>query len=212
MPQPADRKKALLVLRVLKKRYPDVRCALVHKNPYELVTATVLSAQCTDERVNKVTPALFRRFPTPQSMASARQEEIEKLIHSTGFFRNKAKNLLGLARRVTEVYGGEIPNTMQDLLSLPGVARKTANVVLETGFGIVEGVVVDTHVGRIARRLGWTTQQDPVKVEQDLCALFPRKEWGDLAHILIHHGRDLCDARKPRCGECPVKTHCPSAI
>ena len=212
MPQPADRKKALLVLRVLKKRYPDVRCALVHKNPYELVTATVLSAQCTDERVNKVTPALFRRFPTPQSMASARQEEIEKLIHSTGFFRNKAKNLLGLARRVTEVYGGEIPNTMQDLLSLPGVARKTANVVLETGFGIVEGVVVDTHVGRIARRLGWTTQQDPVKVERDLCALFPRKEWGDLAHILIHHGRDLCDARKPRCGECPVKTHCPSAI
>ncbi len=212
MPSLVSRRKAMAVLRKLKERYPDVECALIHKNPYELTAATILSAQCTDKRVNMVTPALFKKYPTPAALAKAKQEDVEALVKTTGFYRNKAKNLIGMAKRVQEEYGGRMPETMDDLLTLPGVARKTANVVLETGYGIVVGVVVDTHVGRIARRLTWTDQTDPVKVERDLCELFPHDEWGKLSHILIHHGRDLCDARKPRCGGCPVNRQCPAAV
>ncbi len=170
----------------------------------------MLSAQCTDARVNKVTPALFAALPTPAAMAAAPIETIEALVRTTGFFRNKAKNLKGAAQRITEVFHGEVPSGMDDLLTLPGVARKTANVVMGTAFGEATGVVVDTHVFRLAHRLGWSKGKTPVHVERDLMALFPREAWIDLSHVLIHHGRRICAARKPRCGECPVRASCPS--
>lgn len=202
---------ARTVVRRLRKAYPDAKCALVHRNPYELTAATILSAQCTDEMVNRTTPALFKRYPTPEKLARARQATVENLIHSTGFFRNKAKNLIGMAKTLVADFGGEVPRTMDELLSLPGVARKTANVVLGVAFGRAEGVVVDTHVGRISRLLGLTFEKDPVKVERDLMELLPRSEWIDFSHRLILHGRKTCIARRPRCGECVLRRLCPSS-
>jgi len=195
----------------LQSAYPDAHCALVHRNAYELTVATILSAQCTDERVNQVTPALFARFPDAETLAGARIEEVETLIHSTGFFRNKARNLIGMAEAVMERHGGEIPQTLDELVRLPGVGRKTANVVLGNAFGIDEGVVVDTHVGRLARRMGFSRGTTAEKVEADLIPLFPRERWTLLSHLLIFHGRQVCAARRPRCAECMVADLCPSA-
>lgn len=202
---PVDR-----LLPALRKAYPDAECALRHGSPFQLLAATILSAQCTDARVNMVTPDLFRRWPTPDALAGASQGEVEEVVRSTGFFRNKAKSLRGMAAALRDRHGGEVPRTMEELTALPGAARKTANVVLGTAFGIAEGVVVDTHVGRIARRLGLTRHEDPVKVERDLMAVLPREEWTMFSHRLIHHGRRVCTARAPKCGECPVAELCPS--
>lgn len=199
------------IYRRLEARYPDAHCALDHRNPYELTAATILSAQCTDERVNMVTPELFRRFPDPESLAGARLEEVEELIRSTGFFRNKAKNLVGMAEAVVDRHGGEIPRTMDELKSLPGVGRKTANVVLGNAFGIDEGVVVDTHVQRLSTRLGFTRAASAERIEDDLVALFPRERWTMLSHLLIFHGRQVCVARKPRCSQCLLSDLCPSS-
>jgi len=214
---PRESKKALkeradAVYRLLEEEYPDAHCALDHRNPFELTVATILSAQCTDERVNMVTPELFRRFPAPEDLAGARQEEVEEIVHSTGFFRNKARNLIGMAEAVMERHEGRVPRTLEELVKLPGIGRKTANVVLGNAFDIDEGVVVDTHVKRISKRLGFTRETSPVKVERDLMQLFPRERWTMLAHLMIFHGRAICDARKPLCGECPVAHLCPSAL
>lgn len=206
---PAERIGA--IIERLQEAYPNATCALNHNNAFELLVATILSAQCTDERVNKVTPVLFARFPTPLAMAEADAAELEELIRSTGFFRNKAKNIQGAARRIVAEYGGEVPRNMAELLTLPGVARKTANVVLGTAFGIADGVVVDTHVKRLANRLGLTGHDDPDKIEKDLMALVPREDWVEFAHALILHGRQVCDARKPRCAICTLSQLCPSA-
>lgn len=199
------------ILRRLEAAYPDAHCALDHRNAFELLVATILSAQCTDKRVNMVTPALFARFPDAAALAGASQEEVEELVRTTGFFRSKAKNLIAMATALVERHGGEVPQRMDDLVVLPGVGRKTANVILGNAFGINEGVVVDTHVGRLSQRLGLTTQSDPVKIEADLMQQFPRERWTMLAHYLIDHGRAICDARRPRCGECPLADLCPSA-
>lgn len=205
------KERAAEIFERLDEEYPDAHCALDHQNPYELTVATILSAQCTDERVNKVTPALFEACPDPDHLAGARQEDVEELIHSTGFFRNKAKNLIGMADAVMERHDGRIPRTMKELVALPGVGRKTANVILGNAFGVDEGVVVDTHVKRLAKRLGLTRETSPVKVEKDLIRIFPRERWTLLAHLLIFHGRAVCDARKPRCEECVVADLCPSS-
>ncbi len=205
------RERAAEIFDRLHEEYPDAHCALDHRNPYELTVATILSAQCTDARVNKVTPALFDRYPDPESLAGARQEDVEELVHSTGFFRNKAKNLIGMADAVVDEHGGEIPRTMKELSALPGVGRKTANVVLGNAFGIDEGVVVDTHVKRLAKRMGLTRETSPVKVERDLVKIFPRERWTLLSHLLIFHGREVCDARNPRCERCVVSDLCPSS-
>ena len=199
------------ILRLLHAAYPDAACALDHRNALELLVATILSAQCTDERVNKVTPALFARFPDAQALAEADRTELEEMIHSTGFYRNKAKNIQEACRRLVTVYDGQVPANTADLLTLPGVARKTANVVLGTSYGIADGVVVDTHVKRLSERLGLTTQSDPEKIERDLMALAPQDEWIDLSHLLIFHGRRVCDARKPKCSACVIADLCPSA-
>ena len=213
---PRESKKARVaraddIYRRLEAEYPDAHCALDHRNPYELTAATILSAQCTDERVNMVTPHLFERFPDPESLAGARQEEVEEIIRSTGFFRNKAKNLVGMAEAVVERHGGEIPHTMDELKALPGVGRKTANVVLGNAFGIDEGVVVDTHVQRLSTRLGFTRASSAERIEDDLVALFPRERWTMLSHLLIFHGRQVCVARKPRCAQCILSDVCPSS-
>ncbi len=205
----AKRERALEILDRLEREYPDAECALHHRNAFELLVATILSAQCTDERVNQVTPALFARYPTAEELAAARQEELEELIRSTGFFRNKAKNLLGMANALVERHGGEVPAEMDALVKLPGVGRKTANVVLGNAFGRAEGVVVDTHVKRLSGRLALTTHTDPAKVERDLMTLLPRDRWGAVEHLLIWHGRAVCDARRPRCGVCVVASRCP---
>ena len=210
-PTKARRMQAARIVGELHRLFPVADCALDHRNAFELTAATILSAQCTDERVNKVTPALFEAWPTPERMAAADVEAIEAVIHSTGFFRNKAKNLKGMAQRVHEVYGGEVPQEMEDLLSLPGVARKTANVVRGVIWGLADGVVVDTHVGRISTLLGWTKAKSPVHIEKDLMALHPRDEWISLSHRLILHGRATCIARRPRCDECTLRTLCPSS-
>ncbi len=199
------------ILRLLHAEYPDAHCELDFDGPLQLLVATILSAQCTDERVNKVTPALFARFPDARALAEADTAELEELIHSTGFYRNKAKNIQNAARRLVEVYDGQVPAEMHDLLTLGGVARKTANVVLGNAFGIAEGVVVDTHVKRLAERLGLTAESAPEKIERDLMALAPREEWVDLAHLLIFHGRRVCAARKPNCAGCAIRHLCPSA-
>ena len=206
-----ERLRAARIVAKLHETYPDHECALDHRNAFELTAATILSAQCTDERVNMVTPELFQRWPTPAALARAPIEHIEDVVRSTGFFRNKAKNLQGMAQRVEEVYGGEIPQAMDDLLTLPGVARKTANVVRGVIWGLADGIVVDTHVKRLSNLLGWTKRSDPVQIERDLMALHPREVWIDLSHMLIHHGRAICIARRPRCDECPLATDCPSA-
>jgi len=195
----------------LKAAYPDAACALHHEDPFQLLVATILSAQCTDERVNKVTPALFARYPDPRAMKDAPVEEMEELIRTTGFFHNKTKSLLGASKRLHEEFQGRVPETMEELLTLPGVARKTANVVLGTGYGIGVGVVVDTHVYRLSRRLGLTRASNVSDVERDLMKRVPREEWILFAHLLIHHGRRICIARKPRCAICPVRELCPSA-
>lgn len=197
------------VLRALRSLHPGARTSLRAEDPFRLLVATVLSAQCTDERVNRVTPALFRRFPDARALASAPPAELEELIRPTGFFRNKAKNLLGAARALVERHGGAVPDSMADLLALPGVARKTANCVLGSGFGRAEGVVVDTHVGRIARRMGFTRHADPVRAERDLMEAFPREDWIFLSHAWIEHGRAVCTARTARCGECALAPWCP---
>jgi endonuclease III len=195
----------------LREAYPDAKCSLDFRNAYELLVATILSAQCTDERVNMVTPALFRRYPTPADLAGARTEELEEMIRSTGFFRNKTKSLLGMATAVTEEHGGVVPRAFADMVRLPGVGRKTANVVLGNAFGTNEGIAVDTHVKRVSGRLGLTRNTDPEKIEPDLMKLVPREEWTDVSHLLIYHGRAICKAPKPRCEECMLSDICPSS-
>ncbi|MFZ4387266.1 MAG: endonuclease III [Chthoniobacterales bacterium] len=195
----------------LPRIYPTAHCELNFKNPLELLVATILSAQCTDVRVNMVTPPLFRRCPMAADYAEIPQEELEALVRSTGFYRNKAKSIRGMGAALVERHAGEVPRTMEELSSLPGAGRKTSNVVLGNAFHLNEGVVVDTHVGRLSLRLGLTTKSDPVKVEQDLMALFPREQWSDLSHWLIWHGRRRCKARNPDCKECELRPLCPSA-
>lgn len=202
---------ALEILTRLKREYPDAHCELDFETPLQLIIATILSAQCTDKRVNMVTPELFRTYPDAKALADADPAHLEDLIRSSGFFRNKAKSLLGMSAAVVERHNGEIPSTMEDLVKLPGVGRKTANVVLGNAFHINEGVVVDTHVGRLSIRLGITNETDPVKVEQALMPLFPRDDWGLLAHLLIFHGRRVCIARAPKCASCVLSDLCPSA-
>ncbi len=203
------RKRARKIARALAKAYPDAVCALSHADPYQLLSATILSAQCTDERVNLVTPVLFRRYPTAESLAQSSQADVERIIKSTGFFRAKAKSLRGMAAKLVEEFDGEMPRTIEEMTKLPGVGRKTANVVLGTAFGIATGVVVDTHVKRIAHLLGLTKHTAPDKVEQDLMALLPKREWVNFAHRLIHHGRRICIARRPKCTACPLLKLCP---
>lgn len=195
----------------LRRAYPDAHCALDFRNPYELLVATILSAQCTDKRVNMVTPALFAKYPDAAALAAARPEELEDMIRSTGFFRSKAKSLLGMANAVVDRHDARIPETMEELVKLPGVGRKTANVILGNAFDRNEGVVVDTHVSRVGHRLGLTKHTDAVKIELDLMPLFPREDWTLLAHLLIEHGRQVCVARKPRCPECVLNDICPSS-
>jgi endonuclease-3 len=202
---------ALEILSRLKKEYPDAHCELDFETPLQLLIATILSAQCTDKRVNMVTPELFRTYPDAQSLSAAEQEKLEELIKSTGFFRNKTKSLLGMSAAVAERHGGVVPNTMEELVKLPGVGRKTANVVLGNAFGINVGVVVDTHVGRLSVRLGLTNETDPVKVERALMPLFPQEDWTLISHLLIFHGRRICIARSPKCASCVLNDVCPSA-
>ena len=208
---PALRAHARAVYDELARLYPSAHCELDFRNPYELTVATILSAQCTDKRVNLVTPAVFATHPDARALADASQDQLEELVKSTGFFRAKAKSLIGLARAVVASHGGGIPNTMEALVALPGVGRKTANVVLGNAFGINQGVVVDTHVGRLSNRLGLTKATEPVKVEAALMPLFPQDNWTMLSHLLIWHGRKVCDARSPRCGSCTLRPRCPSA-
>jgi endonuclease-3 len=198
------------ILDILAKTYPGVVCALNHRNAWELTVATILSAQCTDVRVNLVTPALFKAFPTPKAMSAASLPELEELVRTTGFFRNKAKNIRGAAKVVVEEFKGKVPQTMEELLRLPGVARKTANVVLGSFYGIALGVVVDTHVQRLSRRLELTKAEDPKKIEGDLMKIIPQDRWIDFSHELIHHGRQICVARKPRCPDCTLEKLCNS--
>ena len=209
---PALRAHAALVLDRLLERYPDAHCALDFTNAYQLLCATILSAQCTDKRVNLVTPALFARYPDARSLAAARQEDVEELIRTTGFFRNKAKSLIGMATAVVEHHGGDIPGDMDSLVVLPGVGRKTANVILGNAFGRNDGIVVDTHVTRLSNRLALANGTDAVKLERALLPLFPQERWTMLSHLLIEHGRQVCDARKPRCGDCLLADVCPSAL
>ncbi|MGC2162019.1 MAG: endonuclease III [Silvibacterium sp.] len=196
------------ILKRLAAAYPDAECALRHRNAWELLVATILSAQCTDARVNLVTPELFRKFPTPKAMAEASIPALEAEIRSTGFYHNKAKSISGAAKQLTENFGGKVPKTMAELLTLPGVARKTGNVVLGVAFGLAEGVVVDTHVLRLSNRLSLTQSADPKKVEQELMRIIPQNHWIQFSHELIHHGRKVCIARKPRCAECSLETLC----
>ncbi len=211
MPSKLQKERAAEVLRRLRERYPEAECALKHENPWQLLCATILSAQCTDVRVNMVTPALFARFPTAEAMAAANPAEVEQLVMTTGFFRQKTKSLISMSQDVVDRHGGHVPESMEDLTKLRGVGRKTANVIIGVAFG-GDGLVVDTHVNRISRKLRWTKQTDPVKIEQDLMALHPKNVWTVLGHTLIHHGRTTCIARRPKCGECPVNELCPSAI
>jgi len=211
-PSPALKQRTLEILARLANAYPDAHCALDHRTPFELLAATILSAQCTDVRVNMVTPALFARYPTARDLAAADQSDVEDLIRSTGFFRSKAKNLIGMATALVTEYGGKVPADMEALRQLPGVGRKTANVVLGNAFGIDEGIVVDTHVTRLSRLLGLTKANDAEKIERDLMALVPRDQWTMVSHWLIFHGRQVCIARRPRCGECVLASLCPSAL
>jgi endonuclease-3 len=200
------------IIRLLRARYPGARTALEYRNPLEILVATILAAQCTDERVNTITPGLFRKYPDAAALAGADRAELEALVRPTGFFRNKAKALIGAARRIVEAYGGVVPDSMAELVTLPGVARKTANIVLSAGYGKAEGIAVDTHAGRLSRRLGLSREEDPVKVERDLMALVPRPDWIDFNVLLVEHGRALCQARKPKCPECFLRRLCPSAV
>jgi len=209
-PRTAAERKARLheILRRLDEAYPNPKCALEHKNAWQLLVATILSAQCTDKRVNMVTPGLFRKYPTIKDFAAARQVALEQDIRSTGFFRNKAKALIGAARKILGDFGGKVPDTMEEMLEIPGAARKTANVVLGTWFGKAAGVVVDTHVQRIANRLDLTKEKDPAKIEGDLMKVLPQEKWIDFSHQIIHHGRQVCAARKPACPRCNLEPLC----
>lgn len=209
---PEKKKRVRQIIRTLKKEYPDARCSLDHTSPLELLVATILSAQCTDERVNLVTADLFRKYRAWEDYASAPPAELERDIHSTGFFRNKAKSIQGACRMIGERHGGRVPDSMEELLELPGVARKTANVVLGNAYGIASGVVVDTHVARLSERLGLSAEKQPEKIERDLAQLVPESDWIIFPHLLIAHGRKVCKARTPLCGECPVAKLCPSAF
>ena len=200
------------IIRRLKRAYPGAKCSLNHTNPFELLVATILSAQCTDERVNIVTADLFRKYTKPEDYLKVSPRELEKDIQSTGFFRNKTKSIQGTSKVLTEEYGGQVPHTMEELLELPGVARKTANVVLGNAFGIKAGVVVDTHVTRLSHRLGLTQEKTAEKIEQDLIQIVPRKEWVIFPHLMIWHGRKICKARNPLCAECVVEKQCPSSF
>ena len=199
------------ILSRLQELYPDARCALEHRNAYELLCATILSAQCTDARVNLVTPTLFARYPTPFQLARANPADVEEIIKSTGFFRNKTRSLIGMAQALVSEHGGEVPRTMEELCRLPGVGRKTANVILGNAYSINEGVTVDTHVTRLSRLLGLSTERDAEKIESELMKLFPRESWGLLSHLLIFHGRNVCIARRPRCSDCVLAQLCPSS-
>jgi endonuclease-3 len=208
---PVEPKRVSEILKRLDQRYPGVTCALHHKSAWELLVATILSAQCTDVRVNMTTPELFRKYPTPQDFAALKPEQLEPDIRSTGFFRNKSKSLVGAAKGVVDEFHGQVPDSMEDLLTLPGVARKTANVVLGTWFKKAVGVVVDTHVQRISRRLELTRSNEPKEIEQDLMKVLPEEKWIEFSHQIIHHGRALCIARKPKCAECPLEDICHAA-
>ncbi|MDD5555724.1 MAG: endonuclease III [bacterium] len=199
------------IIAILRKAYPRSRTALRHEGPLQILVATILSAQCTDERVNRITPALFRKYPTAAHFARARRAALEREIRPTGFFRNKARHIIGAARAIVDRFGGEVPDRMEDLLSLPGVARKTANIVLSSGFGKAEGIAVDTHVRRVSQRLGLSGHEDPEKIERDLLAIVPRRDWLDFNYMLVNHGRAVCRARNPRCADCPLRRLCPSA-
>lgn len=207
--QSERKKRAVALYRALSKLYPNVRCELNFKNPLQLLVATVLSAQCTDKRVNTVTPALFKRYKTVEDFAGANLRELQVLIKSTGFYRAKAKNIKGLATKILKEYGGKVPDKLEDLVKLPGVGRKTANVVLGHAFD-TPGITVDTHFGRLSRRFGWTKETDPVKVEFEVMELIPSKEWTNLSQRMIWHGRRVCHSRKPACAACPISSHCPS--
>jgi len=198
------------IIKILRKEYPRVRTALNYRTPFELLVATILAAQCTDERVNKVTPALFQKYPTIESLARARQEELENDIRSTGFFRNKARNIIALSKKLVEDYQGKVPDSMEELIKLPGVARKTANIVLSSAFRKAQGIAVDTHVRRLSERLGLSCQNDPDKIERDLMAIVPRADWLDFNYLLVDHGRKVCQARKPLCPQCVIQHLCPS--
>jgi endonuclease-3 len=211
-PEPGSPEQVEAIIAELRRLYPDATCSLNFSTPLELLVATQLAAQCTDERVNLVTKDLFRKYRSVEDFATVSQEELEQDIKSTGFYRNKAKNIRATCQRIIAEYGGEVPHTMKELLSLPGVARKTANVVMGNAFGIVEGYIVDTHNMRLSRRFGWTTSEDPVKIEQTLMHIISQKDWLDLSHYMIYHGRAICDARKPRCEQCTVAKLCPSAF
>ena len=208
----ATKKRSQEILILLKRLYPDATCSLNYETVVQLLVATILSAQCTDERVNKVTPALFERFPDAPSLAAANREELENLIRSTGFYRNKAKNIQGACQLIVREFEGEVPQKMEQLLTLPGVARKTANVVLAHGYGIIVGVTVDTHVKRISQRLGLTKHQDPIRIEKDLMRLLPQPDWENFSISIIYHGRAVCKARKPDCEACKLAHLCPSAL
>lgn len=202
--------RALKILEILRRTYPEARCALDYSNPLELLVATILSAQCTDKRVNMVTPALFKKYPDAEAYAAAKPAELEKLIQSTGFYKNKAKNIQQAARRIVEVYEGKVPALLDELVTLPGVGRKTANVVLGNAFGI-PGLTVDTHMIRLNNRLGLTAQRDPVKIERELMPIIPQEAWTEYSHLIIHHGRSRCPARKPDCAGCEIRSLCPSS-
>ena len=199
------------IIKVLRREFPESRTSLEFETPFQILVATILAAQCTDERVNKVTPGLFRKYPAAAAFASADREELENEIRSTGFFRNKAKSILGAAKKIVEDFGGRVPDTLAELLILPGVARKTANIVLSAGYGKAEGIAVDTHVRRLAGRLGLSRESDPEKIERDLMRIVPREDWLDLNSMLVDHGRKTCRARKPDCPTCPIRHLCPSA-
>ena len=211
-PEPGSPEQVEAIIAELRRLYPDAKCSLDFSTPLQLLIATQLAAQCTDERVNMVTKDLFRKYRSVEDFATVSQEELEQDIKSTGFYRNKAKNIRATCQRIITDFGGEVPHTMKDLLSLPGVARKTANVVLGNAFGIVEGYIVDTHNMRLSRRFGWTTSEDPVKIEQALMRIIPQQDWLDLSHFLIYHGRAICVARKPLCEQCTLAKLCPSAF
>ncbi len=200
------------LIEILRREYPHSRTALNFSSPLQILVATILAAQCTDERVNEITPALFKKYPTAADFARADRAELEKEIRSTGFFRNKAKAIIGAAAKIVSDFGGKVPDRMEDLLQLPGVARKTANIVLSSGYGKAEGIAVDTHVRRLAGRLGLSRQSDPEKIERDLLKVVPREDWLDFNYMLVNHGRAICRARKPRCPECSLLKLCPSGV
>ena len=210
--RPPARPSASEIISLLKETYPDARCALEYRNAYELLCATILSAQCTDARVNMVTPTLFARYPTPFELARAEAADVEEIVKSTGFFRNKTRSLIGMVQAVVADHGGEVPRTMEELRKLPGVGRKTANVVLSNAYATNEGVTVDTHVTRLSGLLGLSRGADAIKIEEELMRLYPREDWGLLSHLLIFHGRQVCIARRPKCGECVLARLCPSSL